>query len=307
MDRLVDAVALALAIRKTTQTGTGQQANAARNDTRLITDDVAKQVAGHDNAVKGPGALDHQHSGRVNQLVLQLQLRELVLEEIGDRLPPQTARSQHVGLVETPDLGRRVLSEGQEGRQTGDALDLGAAVGLRVHGEALDAVVLDTVTKVDAARQLTHDDKVGATADLGLEGRAVDQRLGGEAAGPQVAVGLELLAQLEDAGLGADGGRGAPLWPADGAEEDGVGRLGGREGLVGQGRAGRVDGGLQEVLLCSSICRVTLGGLKGEVKCRSQGGLTPPKRCSCRLNLPADGLKDSIALMTCDLHVSDGP
>lgn len=34
--------------------------------------------------------------------------------------------------------------------------------------------------------------------------------------------------------------------------------------------------------------------------------LTPPKRCSCRLNFPEDGLNDSTVLMTCNVqHVSD--
>lgn len=244
MNRLVDAVALALSIGKTSQTGTGQQTNAARDNTGLVTDDVAEQIAGHDDAVEGAGALDHEHGGRVDELVLELQLGELVLEEVGDGLAPQAAGGEHVGLVETPDLGRGVLGEGQEGRQAGDALDLGPAVGLRVHGEALDAVVLDAVAEVDAARQLAHDDKVGAAADFGLERGAVDEGLGGEAAGSQVAVCLELLAQFEDARLGADGRRGAPLGPANGAEEDGIGGLGSSEGLVSQGRAVGVDGGL---------------------------------------------------------------
>lgn len=169
MNRLVDTVALALAIGETTQTGTGQQADTARNDTGLVADDIAKEVARHDNTVECAGALDHQHSRRVDQLMLQLQLRELILEQLRDSLPPQTTRSKHVCLVQTPDLGGGILSESQEGRQASNALNLGLAVGLGVHGEALDAIVLNTVTKVDTTGQLTHDDKVSAAADLGLE------------------------------------------------------------------------------------------------------------------------------------------
>lgn len=250
MNWLVDAVALALAIRETTETGTGQQTNATGNDTGLVADDVAKQIAGHDDTVQRAWALDHQHGRRVDELVLELQLGELVLEQLRHRLAPQAARGQHIGLVEGPDLGGRVLGEGQEGRQTGDALNLGAAVGLRVHGEALDAVVLLALAKVDAARQLADNDKVGTAAHVGLEGGAVDEGLGGEAAGAQVAVGAELLAQGEDAGLGPDGGGRAPFGTANGAEEDGVGRFGGSEGVVGEGGAVGVDGGAtKEVVL----------------------------------------------------------
>lgn len=205
MNRLVNTIALALAIREATQTGTRKQTNASWDDTRLIADDVTKQIARHDDAIQCPGALDHQHGCRVNQLVLKLQLGELLLEQFRDGLPPQTARGKHVGLVQTPNLCRRVLREGQEGRQAGDALNLGPGVGLGVHGIALDAVILHTVTKVNAAGQLTHNNEVSTTAHVSLERRSVNQTLGGEAAGPQVAVGLELLAQLENAGLWADG------------------------------------------------------------------------------------------------------
>jgi hypothetical protein len=67
--------------------------------------------------------------------------------------------------------------------------------------------------------------------------------LGGEEAGPQVTVGVHLLAELEEALLGADGA-GAPFRTADGAEEDGIGSLGGGEGLVCEGAAGGIDGAL---------------------------------------------------------------
>lgn len=68
--------------------------------------------------------------------MLELKLGELVLEQLRDSLPPQTAGGQDVGVVETPDLGRGVLRQSQVSRQTSDALDLGLAVGLRVQGEA---------------------------------------------------------------------------------------------------------------------------------------------------------------------------
>lgn len=135
MNRLVDAVTFALAIWQSTETGTGQQTNAARDDTGLIADNVTKQVARHDYSVQCTGALHHQHGGGVDKLVLELELRKLGLEQLGDGLPPQPAGGQDVGLVETPDLGRGVLRQGQMSRQASDALNLGPAVGLRVQGE----------------------------------------------------------------------------------------------------------------------------------------------------------------------------
>ena len=58
-----------------------------------------------------------------------------------------------------------------------------------------------------------------------------------------VAVGDEFFAQREDALFRADGA-GAPFGAADGAEEDGVGGLGGGQGAGGQGFAVGVDGAL---------------------------------------------------------------
>jgi hypothetical protein len=245
VNRLINAITLALPIRNPTQTRARQQPNTPRDDRCLITDNIPKQVARNHDAVQRARVLDHEHGCAVNQLVVELELRELLLKHLGDNLPPQPAGRQHVRLVQTPHLGRRVLGQREEPRQARDPLDLGARVGLGVEREARTVVLL-ALAKVDAARQLPDDDEVGAAADLGLERGRVDEGVGGEAAGAQVAVGAELLAQLEDALLRADGGRGTPFWAADGAEEDGIGGLGGGEGLVGEGGVVGFDGGLTE-------------------------------------------------------------
>jgi hypothetical protein len=247
VNRLINAVAPALAIRDAPQTGTGQQADAARNHRRLVADDVAEQVAREDNTIKRARVLDHDHGGAVDQLMAQLELRELLGKHLGHDLAPEAARGQHVGLVQAPDLGGRVARERQEPGEAGDALNLGARVGLRVEGVP-GAVVLGALAKVDAARQLADHDEVGAAADVGFQRGPVDHRFGREAARAQVAVGAELLAELQQALLGADGGGRAPFRAADGAEENGVGGFGGGESLVGQGVVVDVDGGLGEVL-----------------------------------------------------------
>ena len=243
MNRLIDAVALAIAVRDAAQAGTGQQTDAARDDGSLVADDVTEQVAGNDDTVQGTRVLDHDHRRAVDQLVLQLQLGELLLEYFSDDLPPQAAGREHVGLVQAPDLGRRVAREGQEATQTSDPLNLLARVGLGVEGETR-AIVLLAIAEVDAASELTNDDKVSAAADFGLQGGAVDEEVRGEAAWAQVAEGAELLAQLQEALLGADGRRRSPFRTANGAQKDGIGSLGGSEGLIGQGNAMLVDGSL---------------------------------------------------------------
>ena len=243
MDGLVDAVALALAVGDAAEGRRGEQADGAGDDRGLVGDDVAEQVAGDDDTVEGAGVLDQQHGGAVDQLVLELQLGELPADDLGDGLAPEARGGEHVGLVEGPDLGGRVLGQGEEAGEAGDALNLGAAVGLGVAGVA-GTVVLGAVAEVDAAGKLADDDEVGTAADLGLERGAVDEGVGGEVARAQVAVGAELLAELQETLLGADGGGGAPFGTADGAEEDGISSLGGVEGLVGEGVIVLVNGSL---------------------------------------------------------------
>jgi hypothetical protein len=143
-------------------------------------------------------------------------------------------------------------------------------VGLGVAGIAA-TVVLCALAEVDAAGQLADNVEVDAAADLGLERRAVDEGLGGEEAGAQVAVGAHFFAQLEDALLRTDLA-GAPFGTANGSEEDGVGGFCGFEGLVGQGLAGGIDGGLGSV-----SGWVGIGGIEGR--------RTPPRRWSWKLNL----------------------
>lgn len=51
MDRLIDAITPALAVRNTAQARARAETNAARDDARLIADDVAKQIARDDHTI----------------------------------------------------------------------------------------------------------------------------------------------------------------------------------------------------------------------------------------------------------------
>ena len=245
MNGLVDAVALALSVGRSSKRSAGQEAEGAGDDGSLVGDDVAEQVAGHDDTVEGPRVLDHQHSSRVDQVVAELQLRELLLHDLRHNLAPQAAGGHHVGLVERPDGRGRVLGQSEVSSKTSDALDLVAVVGLCVASVAA-AVVFCALAEVDAASELADNVEVHATTDLGLEGRAVDERLGGEETRAKVSVGAHFFAQLENALLRSHLA-GAPLRTANGSEEDGIGSLCGLEGFVGQRLSGGIDGGLSGV------------------------------------------------------------
>lgn len=185
VNRLVDTINLGLSVRNTAQARAGQETERAGDNARLITDDVAEQVAGDNDAVELPRLLNHDHGRGVNKLVLDLELGELRGHDLRHGLPPQTTSSEDVGLVQAPHGERGVVLQSQVSREPGDALNLRAGVRLRVHGVAA-AVVLLALAEVDAAGQFADDVEVDAAADFGAERGAVDQRRGGEVAGAQV-------------------------------------------------------------------------------------------------------------------------
>ena len=183
MDRLVYPANSRLAIRNPAQASTGQQSQTARDHTRLVADNIAKQVTGHNDAVQRARILHHQHSRRIDEVVAELQLRILLLHDLREHVPPQPARRQHVRLVQTPNGRRRVLGQRKLCCQPGDALDLGPRVRLDVVCGAV-AVVFFPVAEVDAARQLAHDVEVCASADGGFEGGGVHEGFRCEEAWP---------------------------------------------------------------------------------------------------------------------------
>lgn len=203
MDGLVDTVDLGLAIRHTSHTSTGEETQGTRDDTSFIANDITEQVAGDNDTVKLAGVLNHDHGSRVDKLVVDLHLRELLGHNLSDDLAPQTASSKHVGLVQAPNGERRVVLKGEVGSKTSDTLDLSAGVGLSIHCEAR-AVVFLALTKVDTTGQLTDDVKVDAAADLGLQGRVLDEGGSSEVAWTQVTECAHFLAQLEETLLRAD-------------------------------------------------------------------------------------------------------
>lgn len=72
------------------------------------------------------------------------------------------------------------------------------------------AVVFFALAEVNAASKFANDVEVNAPADIGFEGRDVDEGVGGEIARTQVAEGVHFFPELEETLLGADGA-GAPF------------------------------------------------------------------------------------------------
>lgn len=247
MDRLVDAVAAALAIGDPAQTCAGQQSDAARDNTGLVADDITEEVARDDDAIERARLLHQQHGGAVDQVVADLELGELVGDDVGDGLAPQPRCCEHVGLVQRPHRQRGIVGQREVRGEPRDALNLRPRVRLNVPCDSV-AVVLLAVAEVDAPGELAHHDNVHAAADVRFQGGEVDQRLGGEVARPDVPVRAHLLAEREEALLRPHLAR-SPFGAADGAQEDGVGSLGGVESFGSQGFASGIDRGLQIVRL----------------------------------------------------------
>lgn len=218
MNGLVNAIAPRLAVGDTTKTSARAQADAAGDDAGLVANDVAEEVASDDDTIQTARVLDHDHGGAVDELVLQLQLRELGRHGLRHDPAPEPARRQHVGLVQAPHGRGRVAREREVRGQSRDTLDLGARVQLGVPGHLVAGVEVGllALAEVDAARELADHRKIGAAADRGFQGRELDERVRREEARAQVPVRLHLLAQPQDPLLGTHRAR-APFRPADGA------------------------------------------------------------------------------------------
>lgn len=91
------------AIWNTTQTSTWQQANTTWNDTRLITDDISKQIARDNNTIQRSWVLNHQHGSTINEMMTDLQLRKLLRHQLRNSLPPQSRSRQDVRLIQRPN------------------------------------------------------------------------------------------------------------------------------------------------------------------------------------------------------------
>lgn len=161
-----------------------------------------------------------EHGGRVDELVVELQVRVLLLEHLRDDSPPEARGREDVGLVDRVDRERGVGALGEVRGEAGDALDFGDRVGAGVKGLGVRALGgasdgLAAVAKVDAADQLADDDDLGALGDVLLERGVGDEGGSGEDGGTDVGVEAEGLAEREETDFRPEGRVGSPFRAAD--------------------------------------------------------------------------------------------
>lgn len=189
-----------------------------------------------DDAVQLPRVGADEHGGRVDELVVELEVRVLLVKRFLDDPTPQPRSREDVGLVDRVDGEWRVGAFREVRGEAGDALDFGDRVGARVErfgvaalGRARDG--LAAVAKVDAADQFADDDNLGPLGDVLLEGRVGDEGRGREEGGADVGVEAEGFAEREEANLGTQRRVGSPFRTADGTCSGG----GGGQGVCGTG------------------------------------------------------------------------
>ena len=235
MDRLIQAPGAVA------QTGRGDHADRAGDHGGLVGDDVAEHVLGNDD-VELAGVLDNLHGTVVHEHLAVLHLGVLSLQAVHDRTP-EAAGIQHVGLIHAAEL--LAALHGRLEADAANALDFMLRVGHGIHSLLLAVLqrVSLVLAEVDAADELTHDDEVDALChDLGLEGAGRGQ-LGPDLGRAVVGVEAHAGAETEQSLFGALlTGQTLPLWAADCAQKDAVGREALVQLMLGQRVAVLVDG-----------------------------------------------------------------
>ena len=224
--------------------GGGEHADGAGQHGRGVGEDVAEDVAGDDD-VELSGGADQLHAGGVDIKVGQLHVG-VFAADLDDDFAPELHGFEHVGLVDGAELVAAEAGGLEAG--VGDAGDLVLGV---AHGVDADAsAVLDVdaagLAEIEVPVQFAEDEHVDAFDDLGAQGGGADE-LGEDEGGAEVGEEGEFLAELQQAGAGAEAAvvdlvRGA----ADRAEQDGVGVSGEGKGRLREGGSGRVDAGLAD-------------------------------------------------------------
>ena len=168
--RAVDGLEQARARRRAEARG-GKHPERAGEHRRLVAEDVAEQVLGHDHVeVGGPG--DELHRGVVHQHVVELDVRSSPPRRRSTVSRQRREVSSTFALsteVTLPSPARRAALEGD----AGDPLDLLDRVGAVVVGAV---AVAAGFAEVDAAGELAHDQQVGALDPLAAQRARVEQR-----------------------------------------------------------------------------------------------------------------------------------
>lgn len=138
---------------------------------------ITEQVLSEDDTVELFGIRYNDHGGRVNKLVVQLQLRVLVLQRLRRDFPPQPRAGKHICFVDGVDRQRRVCSQSNLSSNTGDALHFSDAVDHGVPSGVFHGTspVLLAGAEVGTSDELTYDDDIDTLCDRRLQGRVVQK------------------------------------------------------------------------------------------------------------------------------------
>ena len=123
----------------------------------------------------------------INQLMLQLQMRIILLHHLSHHLPPQPTRRQYIRLIQTPHFLRRICRHGQMCSKMRYSLNLRAGVRLSIPRLAILLSCFFPLAEIDTAGQFADDGEVDAAAYFGFERGDGDEGIGGEVARAQVA------------------------------------------------------------------------------------------------------------------------
>lgn len=204
--RLVDTVTSRPAVGDPAEARAGEDAQGADHAARLVRKHVSERVVGVDDAVEHARVLNHEHAQAICELVLELDVRELLGEDVAGDAPPQAPGGEHVGLVAGPDDGGPAVAlavaahcRRERRGHAGTPLNLLSPVRPRVAGHVC---FFDLGSKVRAAAVLAEHDEVGAFGDGPFQRRLVDKAARVECAGANVGKGVEVLTESKEAGFG---------------------------------------------------------------------------------------------------------
>ena len=199
-----------------------QHPQRARDHRRLVRQDVAEQVLGHED-VEARRPARERHRRRVDEAVLQLDVGEVRVDLVGR--PCATAgssRGRWPCRPGSPSGGGSRASSNARVTIRRISASVYHSVSIAARPSSVSAR-LAGLAEVQPGGELADDQAVDALEQLGLERRRVDQlAVDGDRA--QVREQAEAAAEREQRLLRADGGVGVvPLRPADRAEQDRVG------------------------------------------------------------------------------------
>ena len=206
----------------------------AADHRRLIGENITEEIARHDDI-----ELCRAH-GKLHGAVIDVEMIELhicvLLCQCRHRTPPEPRRCKHVRLVHGRDLGASETRRLE--RKACDALHLGHGVVLHIPCalHTVHMLRLTFLAEINAADQLSHNDEIDTTHEIGLQRRVLDERIR-HLDRTQIRIESEALAQTEDGAFRTQCRlHRIPLRPADRAEEHAVRCLADGERILGQRR-----------------------------------------------------------------------